>query len=77
MKAFDPAKSHKLIPTSTERMKPSSFRLAASTMERLDKVAAAYAALALPVSRGAILRQAVDLGLDAVELKLGAFAKKT
>jgi hypothetical protein len=46
-------------------------------MERLDKVAAAYAALALPVSRGAILRQAVDLGLDAVELKLGAFAKKT
>jgi predicted transcriptional regulator len=71
----DSAKSHKLTPKSTDRMKASSFRLDASTLERLDRVAAAYAALSLPVSRGAILRQAVELGLVAVEAKLQALAK--
>jgi predicted transcriptional regulator len=69
------SKSHKLIPTSTNRMKASSFRLDAATLERLDRVAAAYADLSLPLSRGAILRQAVDLGLNAVEAKLQALAK--
>jgi hypothetical protein len=71
----DPTKSHKLIPASSDRMKASSFRLDAATLERVERVAAAYAALSLPVSRGAILRQAVELGLAAVEAKLQALAR--